>query len=202
MNECKKVKLLPITLIMKNISTYKKLKMPIDNVLEIRLPCLTWNKIKWVAACKNRSYSWVVRYAIFRMIKRSGQFHPDAEILGMRSKKVARLNELVRDERVDSVKKHRHRLCLYGEDELFIRLSAAKLECTMTHLVRLALALYLDGLVSKFPFFGHPKDFRGRFSGAAWRCLGIKIYHGVRFHTMAPRRQYFEFNYYKSTDYW
>ena len=187
---------------MKNISTYRKLKLPIDNVLEIRLPYLTWKKVRHVAIYSNRSCSWVVRYVLFRMIKRSGQFHPDAEMPGMRSKKVARLNELVRGERSGSIKKHRHRLCLYGEDELFIRLSAARLGCTMTHLVRLALALYLDGLVSKFPPFRFSKGFRGRFSRAAWRCLGIKIYHGVRFHTMPPRRQHFTFTYYKSTDYW
>ena len=187
---------------MKNISTYRKLKLPIDNVLEIRLPYLTWKKVKYIATYSNRSYSWVVRYALFRMIKRSGQFHPDAEVFGVRSKKVARLHELVRGERVDSVKKHRHRLCLYGEDELFIRLSAAKLGCTMTHLVRLALALYLDELVSKFPPFRPSRAFRGRVSWAAWRCLGIKIYHGVRFHTMPPRQQHFEFIHYKSSDYW
>ena len=151
-----------------------------------------------------KSFPWLLYYLLIieEAFHIRGQFHPDAEVLGMRSKKVARLNELVRSERVDSVKKHRHRLCLYGEDELFIRLSAVKFGCTMTHLVRLALALYLDGLVSKFPFFRPSRDFRGRFSGAAWRCLGIKIYHGVRFHTMPPRRQHFEFTYYKSSDYW
>jgi len=68
---------------MKNISTYRKLKIPIDNVLEIRLPALTWNKIKWIAACKNCSCSWVVRYAVFRMIKRVDQFHPDDENTGV-----------------------------------------------------------------------------------------------------------------------
>jgi len=187
---------------MKNKSVYRKLKIPVDNILEIRLPYLTWNKIKWVAACKNRSYSWVVRYAIFRMIKRNMQVPSGDEILGTRSKKISRLNELVLGERVDSKKKHRHRLCLYGQDELFIRMSAAKLGCTMTHLVRLALALYLDELVSKFPPFRPSKDRRGRFSGPAWKCLGIKVFHGVKFPTMGPRLQHFEFTYYKSADYW
>ena len=187
---------------MKNKSVYRKLKIPVDNILEIRLPYLTWNKIKWVAAGKNRSYSWVVRYTIFRMIKRSAQFHLDDENWGVRSKKISRLNELVRGERGDSQKKHRHRLCLYGQDEFFIRMSAAKLGCTMTHLVRLALALYLDGLVSKFPPFRCSKDRHGRFSGPAWRCLGIKVFHVVKFPTMRPKQQHFEFTYYKSTDYW
>ena len=186
----KKNKTFSYYIVMKNESTYKKLKLPIDHVLEIRLSYLTWNKIKYVAMCKNRSYSWVVRYGVFRMIKRSVQFHPDAEVVGVRSKKVARLHELVRGERVDSVKKHRHRLCLYGQDELFIRLSAAKLGCTMSHLVRLALALYLDDLVNKFPTFRPSKDRHGRFSAPAWRCLGIKVFHGVRFHTMRPKQRF------------
>ena len=186
---------------MKNKSVYRKLQIPVDHILEIRLPYLTWNKIKWVASNKNQSYSWVVRYAIFRMIKRSMQFHPDTEVLEMRSKKIARLHELVQKERVDCKKKHRHRLCLYGKDELFIRLSAARLGCTMTHLVRLALALYLDGLVNKFPFFRPSKDFFGRFSGPAWRCLGIKVFRGVKFPTLRPN-QHFEFKYYNSSDYW
>ena len=187
---------------MKNKSVYKKLKIPVDNILEIRLTYLTWNKIKWVAACKNQSYSWVVRYAVFRMIKRSVQIHSENEILLRRSKKISRLNELVRGERVDCQKKHRHRLCLYGQDELFIRMSAAKAGCTMTHLVRLALALYLDELVNKFPFLGHSKDRQGRFSGPAWRCLGIKVFHGVKFPTMRPNQQHFEFLYYNRSDYW
>jgi len=187
---------------MKNKSVYKKLKIPVDNILEIRLPYLTWNKIKWVAANKNRSYSWVVRYSVFRMIKRSGQILSGDDFLLRRSKKIAKLNELVRGERVDSQKKHRHRLCLYGQDELFIRMSSAKLGCTMTHLVRLALALYLDELVSKFPFFGCSKDLHGRFSGPAWRCLGIKVFRGVKFPTLRPEQQHFEFTYYKSSDYW
>jgi len=187
---------------MKNISTYRKLKIPIDNVLEIRLPSLTWNKIKWIAVCKNCSYSWVVRYAVFRMIKRVDQFHPDNENTGLRSGKIAKLNELVRRERANSQNKHRHRLCLYGQDELFIRIAAAKLGCTMSHLVRMALGLYLDNLVSKFPVFGHFRGSRGRFSRAAWRCLGIKIYHGVRFHTMRPRQQHLEFIHYQKSDYW
>ncbi|MES0491258.1 MAG: hypothetical protein ABUK01_14785 [Leptospirales bacterium] len=187
---------------MKNKSTYRKLKIPIDNVLEIRLPYLTWKKIKWVAVGKNRSCSWVVRYTIFRMIKRHGPLHRGVEIAGARSKKIAKLNEQVREERMDSKKKHRHRLCLYGQDELFIRIAAAKMGCSMTHLVRLALALYLDDLVRKFPSFGRSRDYRGRFNSAAWRCLGIKIYLGVRFHTKAARHQLFEFTHYKPSDYW
>jgi len=187
---------------MKNKSVFNKLKIPVDNILEIRLPYLSWNKIKCVAVNKNCSYSWVVRYAIFRMIKRNKQIHSEDEILVRRSKKVARLNELVQSERVNSEKKHRHRLCLYGQDELFIRMSAAKLGCTMTHLVRLALALYLDELVQKFPYFGYSKDKNGRFSGPAWRCLGIKVFRDAKFPTISPRHQHIEFTYYEKKDYW
>ncbi|MES0489252.1 MAG: hypothetical protein ABUK01_04620 [Leptospirales bacterium] len=187
---------------MKNITTYRKLKIPIDNVLEIRLSPLSWNKIKWVAVNKNRTYSWVVRYAIFRMIKRSGQFHPDGENVGLRSAKIAKLNDLMRSERGNSQKKHRHRLCLYGKDELFIRIAAAKMGCTMSHLIRLSLTMYLDDLVSKFPYIGRSRDRNGRFSGPAWKCLGIKIYRGVRFHTIGARQQHFEFTYYQKSDYW
>ncbi|MES0490886.1 MAG: hypothetical protein ABUK01_12895 [Leptospirales bacterium] len=187
---------------MKNITTYRKLKIPIDNVLEIRLPPLSWNKIKWVAICTYRTHSWVVRYAVFRMIKRNGQLYPDGENAGLRSKKIARLNELVKGERANSQKKHRHRLCLYGKDELFIRIAAAKMGCTMSHLVRLSLAMYLDDLASKFPYIGRSRDGNGRFSGPAWKCLGIKIYRGVRFHTTGIRHQHFEFIYYKPGDYW
>jgi len=187
---------------MKNKSTYRKLKIPVDNVLEIRLSYLTWKKIKWVTANKNCSCSWVVRYAIFRMIKRSVQFHPDDENSGTRSKKVSRLNKLVQEERANSQKKHRHRLCLYGQDELFIRISAAKSGFTMTHLVRLALALYLDELVKRFPRFGRSKKCNSRFSRAAWRCLGIKLFYGVKFPTMRPKQHNFEFSYYNCADYW
>jgi len=188
---------------MKNKSVYNKLQIQVDNILEVRLPFRIWNKIKWVAANKRRSYSWVVRYAVFRMLKRQNiqRFSGDG-VSGKLSKKIAKLNELVKAERIDSKKKHRHRLCLYGKDELFIRLSAAKLECTMTHLIRLALALYLDDLARKFPLFRRANDSNGRFSRAAWRCLGIKVLKGVKFPTLPISRQHFEFNHYLSSDYW
>jgi len=188
---------------MKNKNVYNKLKIQVDNILEIRLSFGTWNRIRWVAGNTRRSYSWVVRYAIFRMIKRqdllnfaSGQFSEK------RIQKMEKLNELVHADRIDSKKKHRHRLCLYGKDELFIRLSAARLQCTMTHLVRLALACYLDELFRKFPVFKPAKGLNGQFSRAAWRCLGIKVFKGVKFPTIRPSDLHFEFISYKSGDYW
>jgi len=188
---------------MKNKSIYNKLKIQVDNVLEIRLSFGTWNKIRWVAGNKRRSYSWVVRYAIFRMIKRQDiQGFAYGKYSETRIKKMAKLNELVRADRFDSKNKHRHRLCLYGEDELYIRLSAARLGCTMTHLVRLALACYLDELFRKFPLFRPSKDMNGLFSRAAWKCLGIKMFHVAKFPNLRPSHMHFDFIRYKCSDYW
>lgn len=156
-----------------------------------------WRRVVDLAEVSGRSYSWVVRYAVFRLIRRkSRQGH-----LGYVGNPAFReclgnvltphpLNRGVWGRRAGSAAKHRHRLCLYGEDELYIRLAAAQLGCSMTHLVRLAIEKYAMGTslrVVNTPFF-------------YW--LGIKTVRVVELPTISFEKIHFEFKPYSRSSYY
>ncbi len=156
----------------------------IKSVLEIRLCEDIWNRVQGASALTGKSYSWVVRYAVFRLIRRARL----RDYIGYAGNpafcdshgKLFRphpLNRKVWARRSESGIKHRHRLCLYGEDELFIRLAAARLGCTMTHLVRLALEKYLAIFIDAWV--------HSRSGIVFFYWLGIKIFKGVEFHTFS-----------------
>jgi len=188
---------------MRNKSVFNKYPVQIDSVLEIRLCPETWNKIKWIAAMRNRSYSWVVRYALFRTIKRK-RFHDFIQGTGPTklAEKFYQINKDTRRRKKESGEKHRHKLCLYGEDELYIRITAAQMGCTMTHLVRLALEYRLNEMLLKTSFLSRIGRPRGRFSKATWYWLGIKNFAGREFPNCTTYSKYFQFISYPKSEYW
>ena len=110
------------------------------------------------------------------------------------------VNKKAMDRRPRSSEKHRHRLCLYGEDELFIRLSAARLRCTMTHLVRIALEKYLDSLLMMTTRL--PGSKKIGYRDAVWYWLGIKVYYDVELPSIQSSKVCFQFLRYHKLDYW
>ena len=188
---------------MKNTNVFHKLTVQVDHVVEIRLCFATWNKIKLIAAMRNCSYSWVVRYALFRTIKRKNPHHflEGGSSSAMRVK-FNELHESANKKKFGSENKHRHRLCLYGDDELYLRIIAARMNCSMTHLVRMALENYLEKMyirTSPLRHFGPPL---GRFARSAWYWMGIKLFKVMEFPTMGKDPTYCSFRRYKKTDYW
>ncbi len=191
-----------------NRDWYQKTPVHVDFILEIRLSQEVWHKVVKLSRIRGTSYSWVVRYALFRFIKRKNiQNFSGITIFPpldwrLPSRRYERLNERVKMERPNAHLKHRHRLCLYGEDELFIRLAAARLRCTMTHLVRLALEIYLDQVLlqaSRRP--QKRRSLRNRGCDSFWYWLGIKLYADVEFPAYRPRKQYFSFIRFDKFDY-
>lgn len=182
---------------MKNFRTYHKKPFHVDSILEIRLCMDSWEKITQVAAATNKSYSWVVRYCLFRLINRhcpdkfvqygAKELSPN---LSNRYQEFIEMDNTVLQRRANPLK-HRHRLCLYEQDEIFIRIVAAKAGITMTHLVRFALELYLDKMLRRWlsPMPLSKRIFLGGF--LFW--LGIKIQHGGDFHTMSQKNLQFHF---------
>ncbi len=163
-------------------SQYRAGRLQIHSVLEIRLCKETWKKIRQISCDRKKSYSWVVRYALFRAIKRKNP----AEMFSRG------LHEKARNRRFEAALKHRHRLCLYGEDEIYIRLAAARLRCTMTHLVRMALEFYLERIISGK---NYPRE-------CFWTRLGTKLFIGVEFHTPSPSNLSFLMKPYPKTTYY
>ena len=190
-----------INMLNRNKKTFKKEIVAIDSILEIRLHDETWGKIVRIANIKHKSFSWVVRYAVFRLIKRKDHVK---YIQGWESEdrheKFRNLSELARVKRVPTTgshgSMHRHKLCLYGEDELLIRLCAARLSCTMSHLVRLALEWNLDNLGKSIC------NKLGRFHHLSFFWLGIKLFRDVEIHNHGLSYKLVRLIHYEQTDYW
>ena len=189
---------------MRNTGVYYKNYEHADSVLEIRLCAETWDKVKRVAISRESSYSWVVRYALFRLIKHRNPKDYAKNVIDSRISPDSNeestyddFNNQVREMRHGSSIKHRHRLCLYGDDEIFVRLIAAQVGCTMTHLIRLALQMYLDSMLRICVRRG-----LRRFREAAWYWLGIKSYYDVEFHNIVNDKVSYQFNRFHELDYW
>jgi len=108
-------------------------KTEIKNIWEVRIDLLTWDKIIRAARFRKKTYSWIVRYCVFELAR----------------KKDLRWTKRLKDSHIrikNTVKsnQHRHMLCLYGADEIFLRNSALMLGITVTQLIRIALDVFLN----------------------------------------------------------
>ena len=121
-------------------------KTEIKNVWEVRMDLSTWKNIQSTAKIHSKSYSWIVRYCVFQLAHRKN----------LRWK--ARMENLHNKIKKNTAKNiHRHQLCLYGDDEILLRNSAILLGITVSQLIRISIAMFLDRVlkskVSKKNFF-------------------------------------------------
>lgn len=171
-----------------------------DHILEIRLPIELWRRIKGAAKLHGVSYSWVVRFCLFRLIMRPspltylGQDMAWRRLKGIDSKFYFRNLRAVAQKSAGAF--HRHRLCLYGEDELYIRMVSAMLGVSMTHLTRLALECNLERL--ERASYRRPT----RFFQASLYWLGIKRRKDVDFHTRPMQKAAIALSRYPKSSYW
>ncbi len=177
----------------------------IAKVLEIRLPQDTWRKIVRVSHLKQTSYSWVVRYCLFRLIQHKNVFDFMAgKSLSQYHKKRKIRHFLLLNHNVSQQKNlrgmHRHKLCLYGDDAFYIRAIACKLDITMTHLVRLALAWNLNRL-ERAVTLSHSRQ-GSRFHRLSFYWLGIKVYNGVEFPTKNTAHTCVQLVRFREFEYW
>jgi len=176
----------------RNKRFYKKERVRIDNILEIRLDCKTWERISQIAVFKGKSFSWVVRFAVFRFIKRK-------DVVTFirtptRWAKYQSLSDLAKKQ-ASARAIHRHKLCLYGNDEFLIRMTAAMLCCTMTHLVRLSLEWNLGELERSAVL-------PGRFHRLVWYWMGIKLFRDVKLPIMSHTDKHLALIRFDEDDYW
>lgn len=106
----------------------------ISNLWELKLTPRLWQVVALQAKMRKCSYSTITRYCVFRLVEQQN----------------LRLNTLlnraldqVRQDNNHGQEKHRHMVCLYGDDEKLIRIAAMRLGITVSALMRLALWLYL-----------------------------------------------------------
>ncbi len=106
----------------------------IANLWELKLSKRLWQEISIQAKARRCSYSTITRYCVFRL----------AEQQNLRRNALfdSVLNEVRQEMRSDGAR-HRHMVCLYGDDEVLIRIAAMRMGVTVSALMRLALWLYL-----------------------------------------------------------
>jgi len=113
-------------------------KEEIRNVWDVHLDVQIWDNIKYAAEIHSRSFSWIVRYCVFQLaLKKSIRW----------SNKLKTIHENIKKNPPE--KTHRHQLCLYGEDELLLRYAAIQLRISVSQLIRICIAMFLDRLVKK-----------------------------------------------------
>ena len=114
--------------------TLKKILPPIQNVWEVKIKGDVWEKIQNLARQKEVTYSWIVRFCVFSAIM-AGQ-NPIFEVENpTRQKKSLKIQKR---------KSHRHKLCLYGEDEKLLRIAAMEQGITVSAFIRLCLDGFLE----------------------------------------------------------
>ncbi|MDH5716571.1 MAG: hypothetical protein OEZ22_02910 [Spirochaetia bacterium] len=113
-------------------------KEEIKNVWDVHLDVHIWENIKTAAEIHSRSFSWIVRYCVFQLVlKKNLRWTNKLKILNENIKKNI------------PGKTHRHQLCLYGDDELLLRTAAIQLKISVSQLLRLSIAMFLDRLLKK-----------------------------------------------------
>jgi hypothetical protein len=158
----------------------------INNLWEVHLSRKLWQSLAGLAKLRKCSYSTITRYCVFRLVEQQN----------LRTLPLYKsvLNQ-IREEMRETPTKHRHMVCLYGDDEVLIRIAAMRLGITVSALIRLALWLYLPRIamekhssksVSDYAFF-----WRGIKRWAHIRCnaintLGIPTLRTFTFSNFAP----------------
>ncbi|MES0489215.1 MAG: hypothetical protein ABUK01_04435 [Leptospirales bacterium] len=184
----------------RNSEPLYRLGVHVDHFLEIRVNANAWEKVVRISEAKKTSYSWVVRYCVFRLIKRKDPFMfiTNCVLKSGKHDKWKKYQSLNRRVKLQSSEEHlhRHKLCLYGSDEMFIRMTAGLMHWTMSRLVRLALEWYLDELVRGL------SENSSQFHRLAFYWLGIKLYGGVELPTSPPEYVRLQLDRFHESEYW
>ncbi|MBV6493373.1 MAG: hypothetical protein LDLANPLL_01389 [Turneriella sp.] len=115
----------------------EKRPIKIANILEVHVSLLQWKRVVTLAVLRKKTFSTITRYCVLRLAKKEN-LHWTARMVEVHSK--------VRKEIQATDGIHRHVMCLYGEDEMLVRLAAMQLKITMSAFIRLALELFLQQL--------------------------------------------------------
>lgn len=158
----------------------------INNLWEVHLSCKLWQSLAGLAKLRKCSYSTITRYCVFRLVEQQN--------LRVSPLYTSVLNQ-IREEMCETPTKHRHMVCLYGDDEVLIRIAAMRLGITVSALIRLALWLYLPRIAMEKHSDKSVSDdtlfWRGIKRWAQVRCnaintLGIPTLRTFTFSNFAP----------------
>lgn len=109
-------------------------RVPIASLWEVNLERGLWERVRKAAEYRQCTYSWITRYCVFRLARKKNVRMTTA--MEFHSCGIKRQQKKCKNY-------HRHILCLYGDDEMLLRLTAMKLGVTVSQLIRLALYWFL-----------------------------------------------------------
>ena len=158
----------------------------ISNVWEVHLSQKLWQSLAILAKLRRCSFSTITRYCVFRIVEQQ-----NLRTMPLYSSVLTQVCEEMRE----TPNEHRHMLCLYGEDEVALRIAAMRLGITVSALIRLALWLYLPRIAMEKHSSRSVADivlfWRGIKRWAQIRCnatntLGIPTLRSFTFSSFAP----------------
>lgn len=135
-----KIRLFRYNEVMRCIKQKKYCRLPIDNVWEVHLDQGVWSRIVDVAAYYRCSFSWITRYCVFCLVREENII--EGEALKIHSENI----KTIYKKRTNC---HRHLMCLYGDDEMLLRITAMRLNITVSHLIRIAIHCLLPKIEHK-----------------------------------------------------
>lgn len=111
-------------------------KADITGIVEVWLPCEIWQRMSVLRKKKPQlTFSWITRFVLFHMIRKKNFF------------KNENFPKLVEHDQnnidLSLTSNHRHKLCLYGDDETFLKYLSLFLRVPMSALIRIALRSFL-----------------------------------------------------------
>ncbi|AFM11927.1 hypothetical protein [Turneriella parva] len=162
----------------------------ISNLWEVHLSQKLWQSLASLAKLRRCSYSTITRYCVFRLAEQQ-----NLRCLALYTNV---LNQ-IRDDMRQTPTKHRHVVCLYGEDEVLIRMAAMRLGITVSAFIRLALWLYLPRIAMEKHSLRSVSDY-----ALFWR--GIKRWAQIRCSAMntlgIPTLRTYTFSNFKPQEWW
>jgi len=123
----------------------KYFKLPIVNLWEVHLDRELWNRVVLVAHWHRCSFSWITRYCVFRLVRKKNLYMRKAMEIHSKNVRLLQKNTL----------KHRHLMCLYGDDEKLLRMAAMELGITVSHMIRIALHWFLKKIEQSITKWEH-----------------------------------------------
>lgn len=176
----------------------------ISGIVEVWLPQNLWQRVQKLRLANSTNarltFSWITRFALFQML-RVKDFEESQEF---------QTYKVEATQKIDRASKgsHRHKLCLYGDDEIFLKGLSMRLRIPMSVLIRIALLWYLKFLEKgKMQLTEKNVSCYVQITFTIIRDLGTKIikqmnFFGTSFYPLFPASIGADIIFFTAEDFW
>ncbi|MCB1200709.1 MAG: hypothetical protein KDK41_08690 [Leptospiraceae bacterium] len=111
----------------------------VQNTWEVRIPQEKWESVKSASVIAGKSFSWVIRWCVFTALQKGNKDDFARAVVECHNRRNSGAS--------NSETHHRFQICLYGEDETWLKLSAIEMKCSVTSLVLAAVEIFLVQII-------------------------------------------------------